>query len=99
MRCSLASGSPRELGRGSPSPSTSRCSTTGSGCTPLSAIAPPPKHLPTTSSYLQQLDQQPEDLSGIVDTLHARGRRPTTRARWPTPREPIPPPAEPAPAA
>jgi transposase InsO family protein len=57
---------------GSPSPSTSRCSTTGPGCTPRSDTGPRTKPLPTIRPQQPLHDQQPEGLSKILDTAQSR---------------------------
>lgn len=48
-RCTTVTRSPPAHEHGSTSCSTSRCSTTGSGCTRPSGTAPPPKSAPTTT--------------------------------------------------
>jgi transposase InsO family protein len=53
---------------GSPSLSTSRCSTTGNGCTQPWATAPRPRPWPATRPQQPLHDQQTEELSKIVDT-------------------------------
>ncbi len=62
--------SPPESEHGSPSPSTSRSSTTADGCTPPSATAPRSRRSPTTSKQQPPRDQQPEELSKTLDTAH-----------------------------
>jgi hypothetical protein len=52
----------------SPSPSTSRSSTTANRCTPPSATAPRSRHSPTASKQQPPPDQQPDELSKILDT-------------------------------
>ena len=63
-------GLPHRARRGSPSPTTSRSSTTASGCTPPSATAPQPRYSPNSRPQQPLHDQLPEELSKIVDTPH-----------------------------
>ena len=51
--------SPHEPGHGSPSPNTSRCSTTAADFTPRSATEPPSKHSPTTAPRRPRQRDQP----------------------------------------
>src|ERR671933_759112 len=75
MRCITGAPGPPKPEHAWPSPSTSRCSTTESGCTPPSATAPRSKPSPTTPPEWQPLhDQSPEDLSKILDTAQPPSR-------------------------
>jgi len=70
-RCTTGSPSPTGPAPGSPSPTTSRCSTTGGGCTQPSATARPMRHSHNSTPQQPLHDQLPEKLSKIVDTAQA----------------------------
>ena len=59
-----------EPGHASPSPTTSRSSTTATGCIPASATAPRSKHSPSSTQQHPLHDQLTEELSKILDTAH-----------------------------
>ena len=62
--------SPLEHEPGTPSPSTSRSSTTAEDCTTATATAPRSTQSSNIVKQRPLPDQQPEELSKIVDTAH-----------------------------
>src|SRR3954471_13020537 len=73
MRCTTGRPSLRGRAPGSPSRSTSKCSTTAGACTRPWATAPHTTRSPTTELRQPPQRDQPEDLSKILDTAHHPG--------------------------